>query len=738
VNTKFYGKHITTKNSLVESNDAYSTLDFSSADEGMETRPESEAKPDPNLTKVNTKSLGTGIKHVIVPGAVDIAHRKTHKEIVVAKVIPAKSCMKENLSGSAVSLDEYQIKGLKTIISKAKLPGEDLPLVTKQIRCNSKNQDNELDIPSSSQHSLTEEESVSNIVPNSIKPTSSDQGKENLESVPKQSKNVTSCNHVTEKVSFSSQNTSEHFSLDSQYGSTKVTETCLKGSGNPLLTSGHIPEKVLVTAQHLLDTAYIASQHVKEIPKPKRPYHATRRKRSQHLGMDNLKLIYTGTIVKPDNADKDDIDKTRQDRFKAHKYVDIAVKTCDKKAGLIIVNHGKEGHRAGVEAEKAAKYAEKGKNETENFIDDKNARIGNIENASEKAELKVEKITHEGNLSSNHLKPMKTSTSPSVPESIVSKGKTIEKASNEQTARLESQKEDSVDTVLEKDTTENSKELNFESKSDKTKTLKIITNGKEKDIDYEEMCINAVKQLAVSTGASVKDVHQLLTKSGIRLQKPIVSLCLSSAAVSGKLEQVEAGGSSYYKVGSDTGQPSVSLGESGSGAGRRNKSPRRSEPQTSASNSKLNPESRKSSSSFSSLLPAPQSDYSSIKETSLVKGNKLNVRTYEPITSPSDEETASNKKDEKKNDKVEIHKHDSISDDISSNDGRDSNDALDEEEEDPNVHAHLLKKAEKRNKKENQLEIKERAETKDTSEAFPTNPTCPVCFRLVLEILVFY
>ena len=727
----------------MESNDAYSTLDFSSADEGLETRPESEAKPDPNLTKINTKSLGTGIKHVIVPGAVDIAHRKTHKEIVVAKIIPAKSYMKENSSGSVLSLDEDQIKGLKTIISKAKLPGEDLPLVTKQIRCNSENQNNELDIPSSSQHSLTEEESVSNIVPNSIKPTSSDQGKENLESVPKQSKNVISCNHVTERVSLSSQNTSEHFSLGSQYGSTKVTETCLKGSGNPLLTSGHIPEKVLVTAQHLLDTAYIASQHVKEIPKPKRPYHATRRKRSQHLGIDNIKPIYTGTIVKPNNADKDDIDKTRQDSFKAHNYVNIAVKTCDK-AGLDIVNHGKEGHRAGVKSEKASKYAEKGKNETENFIDHKNTRMGNIENASERAELKVEKITHEGKLSSNILKPMKTSTPLSVPESIVSKEKTIEKTSNEQTARLESQKEDSVDIVLEKDTADISKELDSGSKSDNTTTLKIITNGKEKEIDYEEMCINAVKQLAVSTGASVKDVHQLLTKSGIRLQKPIVSLCLSSAAVSGKLEQVEAGGSSYYKLGPDTSHPSVSLAESGSGAGRRNKSPRRSEPQTSASNSRLNPESRKSSSSISSLL-LPQSDSSSIKETSLVKGNKLNVRTYEPITSQSDEETASNKKDEKKNDKVEIHKHHSISDDISSNDGSDSNDALEEEEEeeeekeeeDLNAHGHLLKKAEKRSKKENQLEIKGRAETNDTSEALPTNPTCPVCFRLVF-ILVFY
>ena len=724
----------------MESNDAYSTLDFSSADEGMETRPESKAKPDPNLTKINTKSLGTGNKHVIVPGAVDIAPRKTHKKIVLAKIISSKSCTKENSSVSAVSLDEDQSKGLKTIISKAKLPGEDLPLVTKQIKCNSKNKDNELDTPSSSQHSLTEEEPVSNIVPNSIKPTSSDQGKENLESIPKQSKNVISCNHVTEKISFSRQSTSEHFSLDSQYGSKKVTETCLKGSGNPLLTSGHTPEKILVTAQHLLDTAYIASQHVKEIPKPKRPYHATRRNRSQHLEMVSFKPNYTtGTIVKPDNAFKDDIDKTRQDSLKALKNVDIAVKTCDK-AGLdfektenCIVDHGKGSHRTGMEAEKAAKYAEKGTNETENFIDYKNTRMGNIENSSEKALLKVEKITHEGKLSSNT-----TSTSHSVSESIMSKGKTIDKASKEQTARLESQKEDSVDTVLEKDTAENSKELDSESKSDNITTLKIITNGKAKEIDYEEMCINAVKQLAVSTGASVKDVHQLLTKSGIRLQKPIVSLCLSSAAVSGKLEQVEAGGSSYYKVGPDTSQPTVSLAESGSGAGRRNKSPRRSEPQTSASSSRLNPENRKSSSSISSLLLA-QSDYSSIKETSLVKENKLNVRTYEPITSPSDEETASNKKESKKNHKVEIHKHHSISEDIISNDGSDPNDALEgEEEEETNAQDYLLKKAEKRIKKENQYERKERAEIQDSSEAIPTNPTCPVCFRLVFGILVFY
>ena len=68
------------------------------------------------------------------------------------------------------------------------------------------------------------------------------------------------------------------------------------------------------------------------------------------------------------------------------------------------------------------------------------------------------------------------------------------------------------------------------------------------EVDYEAVCVAAVKQLNAIKGSNVLTVQRhIVQDQKLRVSKQIVRLCLESAAVSGKLLQIESGRDSFFK-----------------------------------------------------------------------------------------------------------------------------------------------------------------------------------------------
>ena len=649
MNTKFYGKHITTKNSLVESNDAYSTLDFTLADEGMETDHEEkqkgtktiEAKSNQTnrqghvsglpLNRKKSTKLDHPVGYDVNPLKSNKLETSTQKKIVSEQIVERNPCKKaeefsaESSSDNILTVERGQDQGMNINVLNDNLFDEDLPLSTRLIRRSNSSKTQREVIPSSSlsmsNSSLEEPEfkTGSEMTAGS----SSQHGKENmkLESRSKQSMHLPSFNQERENFPLNSQHVSEKGQLVGDHGSEK---------------SMH---QIPLIVQHLQANDYIeGQQQVKEVPNQKRPYHATKRNRQQGLSFQNLippvqdnvikeeenientmnysqkdciedanRALETGSInsEKSDNnmgRTRDDTNKevddvTRQDQeiAKSRNGPSTAALNTEK----AVVDAEKVGNISFDDVEKNVEKFLNGSDifttepmviETMKSSEETNAGFKGQKACNGIAESMINwkkgtasmhinsRLDFEPDSVNVNLSEFSGSIDKSAlvlaSEQVVAKKCINADSNNKSKTNVFSETAETIETAGE-DVAQSITEKG--SGPDTVNTLRIITTGRENEIDYEEMCINAVKQLAGSAGASVKDVHQLLTRSGIRLHKPIVSLCLSSAAVSGKLEQVEAGGSSYYKTGLGS-EHSKSDSEHGSGpAGRRNKSPRRSE-----------------------------------------------------------------------------------------------------------------------------------------------------------------